>query len=151
MTSPQHFCDSLRLKFIAVALFKVFFTWHLCSKSLARSPGKPHSDLLLQRSNRFHCFLIADSKVCVCVWSVLWRFPSLLPLLALVLTALVKGYYNLQEEPAMHLGKIKKQPCLTLPGLNSDVKWLFGLHTSPHKYIHMAARFFSVRRTQGKL
>lgn len=45
-----------------------------------------------------------------------------------VLTALVKGYYNLQGEPATHLGRIKRLFCFMFQRVNSSVKWLFGLH-----------------------
>lgn len=84
------------------------------------------------------------------MWFDLRFDVSLLPLLAMVLTGLVKGYYNLEEEPGMHLGRIMQQLCLTSPGVNSGVKWLFGLHISPHKYIHMAARFNSQEHTRKK-
>lgn len=54
-------------------------------------------------------------------------------LYCLSVTGLVKGHYNLEGEPAMHLGRIKKLYCFMFQRVNSSAKCLFGLHV--HTYM----------------
>lgn len=120
--------------FTLISDFKKCVFRILCNKNLACGRGKPHS-ALLWRSSNVHYFL-AGSEQCqvlyVCDLCFHISLSFFLYCLS-VLTALVKGYYNLQGEPATHLGRIKRLFCFMFQRVNSSVKWQFGLHV--HTYI----------------
>lgn len=119
LTFTQHFCDSLLFNLTAAPLFQinkyVFFrscaikTWPVALES----PIQPGCGGVAVFTTSWwvlsKCQVLYVCDLCFDV-----SLPFFFIYCLSVLTALVKGHYNLQGEPAMHLERIKKLFCFSL-------------------------------------